>query len=943
MSHSPRTFKVAFAVTEAGPDVAAGDYFTALELGSALRRLLRWEVVWLPTPQWYDVGDANAVIAMTDHYDPTRLGTRAASLIKICWMRNWFDRWAGKAHFGMWDIRLCSSLKSVAHIKATYGYESSLLRIATNHTRFRPRSEEKLYDYVFTGSYWGAPRDIELIDPDAIGLRFALYGKNWEDHPRFKPYYKGFAPYHAMPRVYNQARLLVDDANSVTKEWGSVNSRVFDALASGILVITNSATGSAELFDNRLPVYTSPEGLRGELSRYLDDPELYQHTVDDLRARVLAGHTYDIRARELAGVIHAHLRTTQALAVEQAASRAAHAPEGTADATAVPSHALGRPPVVSIVIPVFNQVHFTATCLDVLFRNTPEPCEVIVVDNGSTDDTPRLLDRYAGRVRVIRNDRNEGFARACNAGAAAATAPYLLFLNNDTEVQPGWLPPLLAMAARPGVGAVGSRLLFPDGTVQHAGVVIVERRGVTSLLPRHAFIGESPSMAVPVRAMSMQAVTAACMLVDAASFADVGGFDTGYWNGSEDVDLCFKLGQLGRTVVYEPASVVVHHEGKSGHERTVAINTNNARLRARWEGLVAPDIIDTSGADGAGGEVAMAEGLSRRARAAGDLAPDAAYGEALTAWWRRYRMRHLPRRPVNAPRRRIAVRICTPSRHDQGWGDTAFGRDLAEALARLGNDVEVLFKDEWHARSGHDVAIHIRGVYRHYPRPGSRNVLWIISHPELITRDELDSYDLVLCASATFLRQIGPITSTPCHYLPQAASPLVVRNAVDVPKRLDLLFVGNNYAYKDNSRRRIVQDVLDAGCGGTLRVVGRDWDGYLPEGMLLERNIPQEMLPRFYGMARINLNDHHPAMVRDGFINNRTYDLGLLGQFQISNAVPGIEELGVVTYASPTDLRHKVEYYLANEAARNEMAALSRERCAGETFDRRAASILDLV
>ena len=113
--------------------------------------------------------------------------------------------------------------------------------------------------------------------------------------------------------------------------------------------------------------------------------------------------------------------------------------------------------------------------------------------------------------------------------------------------------------------------------------------------------------------------------------------------------------------------------------------------------------------------------------------------------------------------------------------------------------------------------------------------------------------------------------------------------------------------------------------------------------MLLERNIPQEMLPRFYGMARINLNDHHPAMVRDGFINNRTYDLGLLGQFQISNAVPGIEELGVVTYASPTDLRHKVEYYLANEAARNEMAELSRERCAGETFDRRAASILDLV
>ncbi|MEG6504016.1 glycosyltransferase family protein [Nitratidesulfovibrio sp. 1201_IL3209] len=928
MNQPSRAFKVAFAVTEVGPDVAAGDYFTALELGSALRRLLRWEVAWLPAPQWYDVGDANAVIAMTDHYDPTRLGARAASLIKICWMRNWFDRWAGKSHFGMWDIRLCSSLKAAAHIRAAYGYECALLRIATNHARFRPRNEEKLYDYVFTGSYWGAPRDIELIDPDAIGLRFALYGKNWEDHPRFRPYCKGFAPYRAMPRIYNQSRLLVDDANSVTKEWGSVNSRVFDALASGILVITNSATGSGELFDNRLPVYTSPEGLRGELARYLDDPELYRSTVEDLRGRVLAGHTYDIRARELAAIIHGHLRDAQA----REAARVARAPAGAAN----PGVAPGRPPVASIIIPVFNQMHFTVTCLDVLFRNTPEPCEIIVVDNGSTDETPRLLEGYAGRIRVIRNERNEGFARACNAGAAAATAPYLLFLNNDTEVQPGWLPPLLAMAARPGVGAVGSRLLFPDGTVQHAGVVIVERRGITSLLPRHAFIGESPSLAAPEQATAMQAATAACLLVDAASFADVGGFDTGYWNGSEDVDLCFKLGQLGRKVVYEPASVVVHHEGKSGHERTVAINTNNARLRARWEGLVAPDIIDGEGV------VSVGEGLARRIRAGDELAPDAAHGEALTAWWHRYRAHHLPQRPAPS-RRRFAVRICTPSRHDQGWGDTAFGRDLAEALARQDNDVEVLFKDEWHARSGHDVAIHIRGVYRYYPRPGSRNVLWIISHPELVTRDELDSYDLVLCASATFLRQIGQTTSTPCHYLPQAASPLVVRNAVDVPRRLDMLFVGNNYAYKENSRRRIVQDVLDAGYGGALRVVGRDWDGYLPEEMLLERNIPQEMLPRLYGMARINLNDHHPAMVRDGFINNRTYDLGLLGQFQISNAVPGIEELGVVTYANATDLRHKVEYYLANEAARNEMAALARERCAGETFDRRAATILDLV
>jgi GT2 family glycosyltransferase/spore maturation protein CgeB len=927
MSHNHRTFKVAFAVTEVGPEVAAGDYFTALELGTALRKILRWEVVWLPKADWYNVGDANALIAMTDHYDLAQLGPRAASLVKICWMRNWFDRWAGKPHFGMWDIRLCSSIKASDHIKDRYGFTSSVLRIATNQSRFRPRSEGKLYDYVFTGSYWGAPRDIEKIDPVAIGLRFALFGKNWENHPQFRAHCKGFVPYHAMARIYNQSRILVDDANSVTKGWGSVNSRVFDALASGILVITNSAASSAELFDNQLPVYQSPDTLREILTRYLDDPSLYQKTVETLRERVLTDHIYDIRARELAKIVFSHLQARQS---QPEAHRALPPQPPVAD--------LQRTRFVSIVIPVFNQAHFTAKCLDALFQNTPDCCEIIVVDNGSTDSTAQLLAQYGSKIQIIRNAQNQGFAKACNSGAVAASTPLLLFLNNDTEVQPGWLPPLLAMAGRPNIGAVGSRLLFPDGSVQHAGVVIVERRGIVPLLPRHAFIGESLNVVAPTKATSMQAVTAACMLVNASDFSDVGGFDTAYWNGCEDVDLCFKLAQLGKKIVYEPASIVVHHEGKSGHERTVAITVNNARLRTRWEGLVAPDIIDD-----ADGNIVQAEGLARRMRDGGDLVPDAAYGEALTEWWHRYRTRYLPTKQKKPRGSRIAVRICTPSRKNPGWGDTGFGQDLAAAFSRLGHQPEILYKNEWH-HGGHDISIHIRGVYRHYPRPGTKNILWIISHPELITKDELDSYDLILCASASFLRHIGPTTTSPCYFLPQAAqSAFALQNAQPSPGQIDLLFIGNNYAYKENRRRQIVQDVLDAGHGGSLRVIGRDWNGYLPAAMLLEEYVPQEALARFYGMARINLNDHHPAMARDGFINNRTYDLGALGLFQISNAVPGIEKLGAVTYDSVMDLRHKIDYYLNHEAARKERALYSHQKCIRETFDKRAIDILQLI
>jgi len=838
MTHDPKTFKVAFAVTEVGPEVSAGDYFTALELGSALRKLLGWEVSWLPKADWYNVGDANALIAMTDHYDLTRLGPKAAGLVKICWMRNWFDRWAGKPHFGMWDIRLCSSLKASEHIKERYGFTSTVLRIGTNHGRFRPRPTEKVYDYVFTGSYWDAPRDIERIDPAAIGLRFALFGKNWENHPHFRAYCKGFVPYPAMPRIYNQSRILVDDANGVTKEWGSVNSRVFDALASGILVITNSESGSAELFNSQLPVYQSPDTLRENLTRYLDDPGLYHKTLQTLRERVLADHTYDIRARELAKIVFTHL---------QAGQTKSKAPLSSAPRPSATNSQRSR--LVSIVIPVFNQAHFTAKCLEAIFTNTPNCYEVIVVDNGSTDGTAQLLAQYGSRIQVIRNAQNQGFARACNSGAAAASTPFVLFLNNDTEVQPDWLPPLLAMGARPRVGAVGSRLLFPDGTVQHAGVVIVERRGFVSLLPRHAFIGESQAIVLPTKATYMQAVTAACILVNTKDFIDVGGFDEAYWNGCEDVDLCFKLAQLGKKIVYEPRSVVVHHEGKSGHQRTIAIPNNNARLRSRWEGLVKPDIIEQ------GNNIVLAEGFIDRAKSSDELAPDVKYGESLIEWWKRYHTKFLTPKHSPKKKKRIAINICTPNRNSQGWGDTIFGQDLAIAFSQQGHNADIFCKDKWH-HTKHDITIHIRGLYRHYPKKEHRNILWIISHPELITKDELDSYDLVFCASANFLRQISQNTSTPCHYLPQASSTKfnIKENIVDT--NIELLFIGNNYSCKDNRRRQIVQDVIDAGLGGSLRVIGLNWEKFLPSAMILKEFIPQNMLSHFYRRAKINLNDH---------------------------------------------------------------------------------------
>ncbi len=234
---------------------------------------------------------------------------------------------------------------------------------------------------------------------------------------------------------------------------------------------------------------------------------------------------------------------------------------------------------VSIITPVYNRVELTRQCLAALTEVTAGvEYEVIVVDNGSIDDTAAFLDRLSGDVQIIRNAENAGFATACNQGAKAARGRYLVFLNNDTIPQRGWLQALVDEArAHPEVAIVGSKLLYPDGRIQHAGVVFSR----SSFGPYHIY-RQFPGDAPPVnRRREFQCVTAACMLVRREVFEAVGGFNEGYRNGFEDVDLCLKVREQGWQIVYQPASVLFHLEsqspGRAAHE-----DENAKRLLARW-------------------------------------------------------------------------------------------------------------------------------------------------------------------------------------------------------------------------------------------------------------------------------------------------------------------------------------------------------------------------
>lgn len=249
---------------------------------------------------------------------------------------------------------------------------------------------------------------------------------------------------------------------------------------------------------------------------------------------------------------------------------------------------------VSIIVPLFNQCEYTAACLGSIAEHTPEHLyEIVLVDNGSTDGTAELLEQLGGDVTIIRNEQNLGFSAACNQGAAAARGRYLLFLNNDTVAQEGWLEPLIGVLEEsPDVGMVGSQLLFPDGSVQHAGVIVVEDRikGVR-IAPIHALYRSAADSPLVTVRRDVSAVTGACMLVRRETFFPFGGFDEEYWNGYEDMELCFQVRAAGWRIIYEPASCLYHCESVSGPERFRRQQPNIDRLNARWAGLIATEVI----------------------------------------------------------------------------------------------------------------------------------------------------------------------------------------------------------------------------------------------------------------------------------------------------------------------------------------------------------------
>lgn len=623
---------------------------------------------------------------------------------------------------------------------------------------------------------------------------------------------------------------------------------------------------------------------------------------------------------------------------KELALREARSRRGLGDNSAIcPSGSVaGVSALVSVIIPTYNRPDALKRAIASVLDQTYSNVEIVVVNDAGADVECVIEELNArGNLLYVRHLKNRGLAAARNTGIRASHGKYVAYLDDDDVYYPHHIERLVTA-----LETTEYKVAHTEAYRSHQ-----EKRDgrYVEIQKTNPYLGDVNHEGLLVRNL----VPVLCVMHEKACLDDVGYFDEALPT-HEDWDLWIRMSRRYRFLHVQQVTAQVTW-------RTDGSTMTNQRRR---EFVTVPQLIYEKykhfAADKPAVQAEQRKRLEKLRAGHGALTAPASVGKGDRSGGQtpeNENDRNAQSAPAGTTRLvsritthkgplNVAIKICTPSREMSLWGDTWFGQGLAKAVAKAGHTCNVHFQNEWDQPDREiDVAIHIKGKFTYTPKPHCVNILWIISHPELHTIEEINRYDAVFCASRKYFDQVKGKVAVPCLYLPQATDSEIFKPLGPAPaKDIDVLFVGTNYG--EGKGRRIVRDVLATGKDYDLWVIGLFWKGRIDERYIKAEYVDPRELPGLYSRAKIVLNSHHGTMQTNGFVNNRTYDVAAVRAFQISDEVEGLDELGVVTYRTPAELAAKLDYYLAHDAEREKVAALTRERCRDFTFTRAAETIL---
>ncbi len=586
--------------------------------------------------------------------------------------------------------------------------------------------------------------------------------------------------------------------------------------------------------------------------------------------------------------------------------------------------------LVSVVVPTYRDWEMTSLAVRrvVEARSEGPDVEVVVVDNGSGVVASAVLQslplRFEG-VRVVAAPVNHGFALGNNVGFAHTRGGTVVFLNNDTEVEPGWLEPLVDSLRDDDVLAAQSLLIYPDGSIQSAGVVFPRGNG----LPHEFLRGFPLEDARGLEHERLHALTGAALAMRRSDVVALRGFDPIFRNGMEDIDICLRLEATrpGHFVV-RPDSRVVHHESKTPG-RFSRSWANRRIMLDRWAGRFPEDDIEVWGRRGF--DIVGHRIESRMARDRRLCVAQPIVTRQVTV-------------VEGTPSLRWAIKHAAPyGPEGEKWGDTHFARRLAVALRDLGQEVVIDARGAFD-RPGDvvdDVDLLLRGLEPHPPVVDRVNLMWLISHPDLVERSEHVGYDRIYVASVPFARVMAEEWGAPAVPLLQATDPALFHPDVAEPDTGDrVLFIGN-------SRRHARPLVVGAASQGLpLSIYGSGWDGIVEDRFVRGTYVPNEQVAAAYRSAGVVLNDHWSDMHRLGFLSNRLFDAVAAGARVVTDDAAGVEDVfgdSVRVVHSPDELSAlldvpDLDMVFGDDQERRARAAAIAER---HSFAARAKTLLE--